>query len=172
MKRRHGSFFSCSHKHRRLSRYRTNEKERERRRTDTYFNAQLWYDNASVYTGIMYVGSCMIIWRDKAALSRHKLNRIFPLSFSLPLFLYRSPPTLSHSDHRKKRPLRRGTHLLHLDNTTDKTLWSFLFCPSPPTPHNMYEYRSNSIYCNLVQTFSAAVSTDNQPTSPTWGLPE
>lgn len=75
-----------------------------------YFNARLWYDNAPVH-GIMYIGSCMIIWRDKAALSRHKLNR-FSLT-TVPLFLYRSPPTLSHSDHQKKRPSRRGTHLLH-----------------------------------------------------------
>lgn len=81
-----------------------------RKEKNRYFNAQLWYDNASVH-GIMYIGSCMIIWRNKAALSGHKLNRFSLSLFSVPLFSYRSPPTLSHSDHRKKRPPRRGTHL-------------------------------------------------------------
>lgn len=79
------NFFCRSHKHRRFSRYnegrgRKGEGEAGRNR---YFNAWLWYDNVPVH-GIMYIGSYMIIWRDKAALSRHKLNRFSPLSVSLP----------------------------------------------------------------------------------------
>lgn len=78
------NFFGRSYKHRRLFRYNEGERVRGRETSerDRYFNARLWYDNAPVH-GIMYIGSCMIIWRDKAALSRHKLNRFFSLSLSL-----------------------------------------------------------------------------------------
>jgi hypothetical protein len=74
---------------------------------------------------IMYIGSCMITWRDKAALSRHKLNRFSPslfFFFAVPLSSYIvPPPTLSHSDHREKRPPRRGTHLLHIARHTKES---------------------------------------------------
>lgn len=90
------NFFCRSHKHRRLSRV---QRERERERwgeqggTSTLMRS---YDMIMrPIHGIMYIGSCMIIWRDKAALSRHKLNRFSPLSvsllFAVPLSrLYRS----------------------------------------------------------------------------------
>lgn len=53
------------------------------------------YDMIMRRRGIMYVGSCMIIWRDKAALSRHKLNRSSPSSLSPPSIVLHPPsPTL------------------------------------------------------------------------------
>lgn len=62
------------------------------------------YDMIMRRQRIMHVGSCMIIWRDKAALSGHKLNRC-PLLLSMPPT---HPSTPTHRDP-KKRPYRSGT---------------------------------------------------------------
>lgn len=69
---------------------------------------------------IMHVGSCMIIWRDKAALSGHKLNRC-PLLFSMPPT---HPSTPTHRDP-KKRPYRSA--LARALFKPSRTLSFFLF---------------------------------------------
>lgn len=122
-----GNFFCRSHKHRRLSWYNERrggwEGEAER---NWYFNAWLWYYNAPVH-GIMYIGSCMIIWRDKAALSRHKLNRFSPLFVSLP----RPSFPISFSTHplplwssEETPTAERDTLAAHFDTTRAKRLSS------------------------------------------------
>lgn len=52
----------------------------------------------------MHVGSCMIIWRDKATLSEHKLNR-YPLLLPMPPI---HPPTPTY-DRYKETPIREGS---------------------------------------------------------------
>lgn len=52
----------------------------------------------------MHVGSCMIIWRDKATLSEHKLNR-YPLFLPMPPI---HPPTPTY-DRYKETPIREGS---------------------------------------------------------------
>lgn len=62
------------------------------------------YDMIIRRHGIMHVGSCMIIWRDKAALSGHKLNRCPPLP-SLPAAIHPPTPTI---DIRRNAHARGG----------------------------------------------------------------
>lgn len=80
------------------------------------------YDMIMRRQRIMHVGSCMIIWRDKAALSGHKLNRC-PLLFSMPPT---HPSTPTHRDP-KKRPYRSGTRTCSSTFQSIEDLSLFLF---------------------------------------------
>lgn len=87
----------------------------------------------------MHVGSCMIIWRDKATLSEHKLNR-YPLFLSMPPI---HPPTPTY-DRYKETPIREGsTHFAESFQRSKVSSVLFLspLCAtflsfSPPLPHS------------------------------------
>lgn len=110
------NFFCRSHKYRRLFRHNEGDRERGRGHRRGIGTLMRGYDNAPIY-GIMYIGSCMIIWRDKAALSRHKLNR-----FSLSLF-FPSRPSLLISFSTHPLPLWSSEETPIAERDTLAALW-------------------------------------------------